>query len=205
MHAPRNAAARACAHRSLGTSRALDPGTRRGTVWTGTHLDPGQRVVATWPVCQSRAGDAGRSQGSDRTCGRVLGPVRSATQVEIAMTEQFKLGIHPPIRESGDIKDTPGVVLEGPAGTVTLCPGVSSCPPSYPHDAGRMRLRFGVKDKSYRARTRGRVTGNYSSATCRCACIRISDSRCTSTPTRPMRPTSRRACWGQIDGVQTES
>src|SRR5262249_19163433 len=49
---------------------------------------------------------------------RVLGPTRKITQVEIALTEQFKLGIHPPIRESGDIKDTPGCTLEGPAGSV---------------------------------------------------------------------------------------
>jgi acetate kinase len=38
---------------------------------------------------------------------RVLGPARKYSQVEIAMTEQFRLGVHPPIRESGDIKDTP--------------------------------------------------------------------------------------------------
>src|SRR6185369_11203966 len=31
---------------------------------------------------------------------RVLGPARKYTQIEIAMTEQFKLGVHPPIRES---------------------------------------------------------------------------------------------------------
>jgi propanediol utilization protein len=40
------------------------------------------------------------------------------------MTEQFKLGIHPPIRESGDIRDTPGCTLEGPAGNVMLDRGV---------------------------------------------------------------------------------
>lgn len=45
---------------------------------------------------------------------RVLGPTRKATQVEIAMTEQFKLGIHPPIRESGDLQGMPGCTLEGP-------------------------------------------------------------------------------------------
>ena len=47
---------------------------------------------------------------------RVLGPVRKETQVEIAMTEQFKLGIHPPIRESGDLENTPGITIEGTAG-----------------------------------------------------------------------------------------
>ena len=45
---------------------------------------------------------------------RVLGPTRKETQVEIAMTEQFKVGIQPPIRESGDLANTPGITLEGP-------------------------------------------------------------------------------------------
>jgi acetate kinase len=40
------------------------------------------------------------------------------------MTEQFKLGVHPPIRASGDIADTPGCTLEGPAGSVKLERGV---------------------------------------------------------------------------------
>ena len=56
---------------------------------------------------------------------RVLGPARKYTQVEIAMTEQFKLGVHPPIRESGDIADTPGCTLEGTAGSVKLDHGVA--------------------------------------------------------------------------------
>ena len=55
---------------------------------------------------------------------RVLGPTRKITQVEIAMTEQFKVGVNPPVRESGDIKDTPGCALEGPAGSVKLDRGV---------------------------------------------------------------------------------
>src|SRR5258708_12718240 len=45
---------------------------------------------------------------------RILGPARKYTQVEIAMTEQFKLGIHPPIRESAPIADTPPSTLELP-------------------------------------------------------------------------------------------
>src|SRR6187401_3472792 len=55
---------------------------------------------------------------------RVLGPTRKYTQVEIAMTEQFKLGVQPPIRESGDIANTPGATLEGPAGSVKLERGI---------------------------------------------------------------------------------
>lgn len=77
---------------------------------------------------------------------RVLGPVRKFTQVEIAMTEQFKLGIHPPIRESGDLKDTPGITLEGPAGSVTSDKGVI-CAMRHIHMTPEDALRYGVRDK----------------------------------------------------------
>ena len=44
---------------------------------------------------------------------RVLGPERSATQVEIAMTDSFKLGIKAPVRMSGKTAGTPGCRLVG--------------------------------------------------------------------------------------------
>lgn len=50
----------------------------------------------------------------------ILGPTRSATQVEISLTDAFSLGIIPPVRESGDTLNTPGVTLVGPKGQVTL-------------------------------------------------------------------------------------
>jgi acetate kinase len=78
---------------------------------------------------------------------RVLGPARRATQVEISMTEQFKLGIHPPIRESGDLQGTPGCTLEGPAGSVALDQGVI-CALRHVHMTPEDALRYGVKDKS---------------------------------------------------------
>jgi acetate kinase len=55
---------------------------------------------------------------------RVLGPVRKESQVEISRTEGFRLGIHAPIRMSGDLGGTPGLVLEGPAGMVEIENGV---------------------------------------------------------------------------------
>jgi acetate kinase len=79
---------------------------------------------------------------------RVLGPVRKATQVEIAMTEQFKLGVHPPVRESGDIAGTPGCTLEGPAGSVDLDRGVI-CALRHIHMTPADALRYGVRDKSF--------------------------------------------------------
>jgi len=78
---------------------------------------------------------------------RVLGPARKATQVEIAMTEQFKLGIQPPIRESGDIEGSPGCTLEGPAGQVEIGKGVI-CALRHVHMTPADALRYGLKDKS---------------------------------------------------------
>jgi acetate kinase len=83
---------------------------------------------------------------------RVLGPVRPQTQIEISMTEQFQLGIHPPIRESGDLEDTPGVAIEGPHGTVAASKGVI-CALRHIHLSPEDALRFGLRDK-YKVRVR---------------------------------------------------
>jgi acetate kinase len=77
---------------------------------------------------------------------RVLGPTRKETQVEIAMTEQFKVGIQPPIRESGDLVNTPGITLEGPAGSSTLERGVI-CAQRHIHMSPEDAMRFRVRDK----------------------------------------------------------
>ena len=55
---------------------------------------------------------------------RVLGPVRGATQVEVAMTDAMKLGIKAPVRMSGELNGTPGCKLVGPAGEVTISQGL---------------------------------------------------------------------------------
>jgi propanediol utilization protein len=72
------------------------------------------------------------------------------------MTEQFKLGIHPPIRESGDIANTPGCTLEGSTGKVALDKGVI-CALRHVHMTPEDALRYGVRDKSV---VRVRVTGD---------------------------------------------
>jgi acetate kinase len=87
---------------------------------------------------------------------RILGPVRKYSQVEIAMTEQFKLGIHPPIRESGDIADTPGCTLESPTGSVKIDRGVI-CALRHVHMSPEDALRYGVRDKSF---VRVRIEGD---------------------------------------------
>lgn len=56
--------------------------------------------------------------------GRILGPVRGRSQVEISMTDSFVLGIPGVVRHSGDVFNTPGCILRGPAGEVELKDGV---------------------------------------------------------------------------------
>ncbi len=77
---------------------------------------------------------------------RVLGPPRKETQIEISMTEQFKLGIHPPIRESGDIEDSPGITLEGTAGPFAVSKGVI-CAMRHIHMSPEHALSFGLRDR----------------------------------------------------------
>ena len=53
----------------------------------------------------------------------VLGPERKECQVELSLTDCRHLGIQAPIRLSGDIRDTPGCQLLGPAGQLELSRG----------------------------------------------------------------------------------
>lgn len=55
---------------------------------------------------------------------RILGPVRKETQIEISVSDAFKLGLKVPVRDSGDIEGTPGVKIVGPKGEVDLEYGV---------------------------------------------------------------------------------
>lgn len=51
---------------------------------------------------------------------RILGPVRSYNQVEISKTDAVKLGLNPPVRDSGDIKGSEPITLVGPLGVLRL-------------------------------------------------------------------------------------
>lgn len=76
---------------------------------------------------------------------RILGPSRNQSQVEISMTEEFKLGIKAPIRASGDLNGTPGITLEGTHGTCELSQGVI-CSVRHIHMSPEDALSFGLKD-----------------------------------------------------------
>lgn len=76
----------------------------------------------------------------------VLGPERKEGQVEISLTDGRILGIAPPIRPSGDVKDSPGAVLKGPLGEVQLKQGVIAAQ-RHIHITPADAEKFGVKDK----------------------------------------------------------
>lgn len=55
---------------------------------------------------------------------RILGPCRTLNQVELAYTDAIALGFEIPLRMSGNIKETPGCMLMGPAGFFEMKQGV---------------------------------------------------------------------------------
>ncbi len=76
---------------------------------------------------------------------RILGPARSACQVEVSRTDEFALGIDAPVRGSGDVKASPGITLVGPAGSLTLEEGLI-CAWRHIHMTPEDAERFGVKN-----------------------------------------------------------
>jgi len=77
---------------------------------------------------------------------RILGPERKDTQIEISLTDAFKLGIMPPVRDSGDIEGTPGITIIGPNGKLEKEKGVIIAK-RHVHMRPSDAEKFGVKDK----------------------------------------------------------
>ena len=77
---------------------------------------------------------------------RVIGPTRPACQVEVSRTDEYTLGIDAPIRNSGDVRNSPGIKLIGPAGELTLKEGLI-CARRHIHMDPASAEAFGVSDK----------------------------------------------------------
>lgn len=76
----------------------------------------------------------------------VLGPERKEGQVEISLTDARTLGLSAPVRLSGNVENTPGAVLKGTMGQVTLSRGVIVAK-RHIHMTPEDAARFGVSDK----------------------------------------------------------
>ncbi|GMB09481.1 phosphate propanoyltransferase [Thermolongibacillus altinsuensis] len=79
---------------------------------------------------------------------RVLGPVRNVTQVEISKTDSIKLGLNPPIRESGDIKGSSPITIVGPKGSIYKKEGLIIAQ-AHIHMTPEDAEKFGVKNGEF--------------------------------------------------------
>lgn len=75
----------------------------------------------------------------------ILGPCRSADQVELSATDARSIGVAAPIRESGDVKGSGACKLVGPCGEVELKEGVMVAK-RHIHMTPEDAEAFGVKD-----------------------------------------------------------
>lgn len=76
----------------------------------------------------------------------VLGPARKEAQVEISLTDGRALGIDPPVRQSGDVSGTPGILLSSEQGTLAIQQGVIAAK-RHLHLTPASAAHFGVTDK----------------------------------------------------------
>ncbi len=76
---------------------------------------------------------------------RILGPERKASQVEVSRTDAIRLGLNPPVRESGNIAGSAPIALVGPAGVLYLEEGCIIAK-RHIHMSPADAQKFGVKD-----------------------------------------------------------
>jgi len=79
---------------------------------------------------------------------RILGPFRGYDQVEVSFTDAMKLGISPPIRDSGDLSGASPITIIGPAGSLTLHEGAIIAS-RHVHMAPSDAEAFGVKQGDF--------------------------------------------------------
>jgi putative phosphotransacetylase len=77
---------------------------------------------------------------------RILGPVRKETQIEVSLADGFVLGVIPPVRDSGDLIDSPGAKIVGPKGEVVIEKGIIAAA-RHIHMHTSDAEKFGVVDK----------------------------------------------------------
>lgn len=85
----------------------------------GAELHPIKELMGGQFAAEERVHVVG-NQGRILENVRILGPLRSATQVEISKTDAMFLKVNAPLKDSGDIAGTAAVKLIGPKGEVTL-------------------------------------------------------------------------------------
>jgi putative phosphotransacetylase len=101
----------------------------------------------------------------------ILGPFRPDSQVELSLTDARSIGISAPVRESGDIDGTPGCVIKGPVGEITIDKGVIAAK-RHIHLTPADAAELGVSDKEI---TNVKITTDGRSAILGDVVIRVSE------------------------------
>jgi len=76
---------------------------------------------------------------------RLMGPPRDSDQIEISSSDEFVLGLDAPLRISGDLKDTPGIFVQGPRGRIALQAGVITAQ-RHIHMSSQDACRLGLRN-----------------------------------------------------------
>ena len=76
---------------------------------------------------------------------RILGPTRNYSQIELSYTDGIYLGIHLPLRISGNHENTPVCTVLGPKGAIQLTKGVIRAE-RHVHMSTEDMAYYGVKD-----------------------------------------------------------
>jgi len=76
----------------------------------------------------------------------ILGPTRAKSQVEVSLTDCYTLGQIAPVRESGDVANSPAIRLKGPKGEIELKDGLIVAK-RHLHMTPEDAAEFGVEDK----------------------------------------------------------
>ena len=79
---------------------------------------------------------------------RVLGPLRSKSQVEISATDSYVLKVKPPVRESGNLTGSAAITIIGPKGVVRLNEGCIIAN-RHIHMSPSDAAKFNVKDGDF--------------------------------------------------------
>lgn len=109
----------------------------------GHHLTPRNDLSQPGQfACEETLTVVGPKRSLERV--RVLGPTRSKNQIEVSRTDEFWLGVDAPVRRSGDVANSPGVTLQGPAGSLTLTEGLI-CAARHIHMTPEDAKAFGVE------------------------------------------------------------
>jgi len=85
---------------------------------SGHELRPTRELLPGQFACEETLNVIGKTGTLKKV--RVLSPIRSETQLELSMTDNFTLGIRTPLNDSGNLKGAAVVTLENPQSSITV-------------------------------------------------------------------------------------